>query len=155
VIQNLRGTFTSDISNSSYTWDEMSQATPVRIVLPYREQPFQKPTAIINAFFTWRGIQPLREDYYTHICSDPRSSRLYLVLDLHCKTHPNVDLSNLDLEVFKVSGIDPLCVTLFYNLTKLTVFSTFQDLGEVARKQVRQRSASLEWGEGTHSSQRN
>lgn len=88
----------------------MSQATPVRIILPYREQPFQKPTAIINAFFTWRGIQPL-EDYYTHICSDPRSSRLYLVLDLHCKTHPNVDLNKVDLEVFKVSGIDSLCVT--------------------------------------------
>ncbi|PYI26048.1 hypothetical protein BP00DRAFT_408133 [Aspergillus indologenus CBS 114.80] len=117
----------------------MSQATPVRIVLPYREQPFQKPTAIINAFFAWRGIQP-REDYCTHIHSDPRSSRLYLVLDLHCKTHPNVDLKKLDLEIFKVSGIDSF---------------TFQDLGEVARKQVHQRSASLDWGEGNHSSQRN
>lgn len=88
----------------------MSQATPVRIILRYREQPFQKPTAIINAFFTWRDIQPL-EDYYTHICSNPPSSRLYLVLDLYCKTHPNVDLNKLDLEVFQVSGIDSLCVT--------------------------------------------
>ncbi|KAI1916404.1 hypothetical protein LOZ53_003486 [Ophidiomyces ophidiicola] len=117
----------------------MSQATPVRIILGYREQPFQKPTAIINAFFTWQGIQPL-EDYYTHICCDPRSSRLYLVLDIHCKTHPNVDLNKLNLKVFKVVGIDSF---------------TFKDLGEVARKQVHQRSASLNWGEGNRSSQRN
>jgi hypothetical protein len=122
VIQILRGIYffflfsdiilplQSYISNSSYTWDEMSQATPVRIILGYRERPFLKPTAIINAFLTWRDIQPL-EDYYTHICSNPPSSRLYLVLDLYCKTHPNVDLNNLDVEVFHVSGIDSLCVT--------------------------------------------
>ncbi|OJD18341.1 hypothetical protein AJ78_01654 [Emergomyces pasteurianus Ep9510] len=117
----------------------MSQATPVRIILGYREQPFQKPSAIINSF-TWRDIQPL-DDYYTHICSNPSSTRLYLVLDLYCKTHPNVDLNELDLEVFKVfSGID-----LF----------TFKDLGEIARKQASQRSASLDWGKDKQSSQRN
>jgi hypothetical protein len=87
----------------------MSQATPVRIILRYREQPFQNLNAIINAFFKWRDIQPL-EDYYPHICSNPPSA-LYLVLDLYCKTYPNVDLKGLDLEVFKVSGINSLCVT--------------------------------------------
>ncbi|KAJ9411616.1 hypothetical protein DTO045G8_523 [Paecilomyces variotii] len=74
----------------------MSQATPVRVILRYREQPFQDLNAIINAFFKWRDIQPL-DDYY--------------------------------LEVFKVSGINSF---------------TFRDLGEVARKQVYQRSISLE-----------
>jgi hypothetical protein len=44
---------------------------------------------------------------------------------------------------------------LDYDLTKLTIFSTFQDLGEAARKKVYQRSVSLEWGEGNQSSQRN
>ncbi|KAG9228034.1 hypothetical protein BJ875DRAFT_436019 [Amylocarpus encephaloides] len=115
----------------------MSQAAPVRIILQYRERAFQSIKAIINAFLKWRDIQPL-EDYCVHICSNPPSSRLYLVLDLYCKTYPNVDLNNLDLEVFKVSGIDPLC-----------------DLGEVARKQVYQRSISQDWGEGNQSSQRN
>ncbi|KAJ9217954.1 hypothetical protein DTO166G4_345 [Paecilomyces variotii] len=117
----------------------MSQATPVRVILRYREQPFQDLNAIINAFFKWRDIQPL-DDYCTHICSDFHSSRLYLVLDLYCKTCPNVNPDKLDLEVFKVSGINSF---------------TFRDLGEVARKQVYQRSVSLEWGEGNHSSQRN
>ncbi len=89
---------------------EMSQVTPVRMILRYREQPFQKLAALINAFFAWRDIQPL-DDYCTHICSNPPSSQLYLVLDLYCKTHPNVDLDKLDLAVFKVSGSDSLCVT--------------------------------------------
>ncbi|EER44047.1 predicted protein [Histoplasma capsulatum var. duboisii H88] len=117
----------------------MSQTTPVRIILGYCEQPFLKPSAIINSFFTWRDIQPL-DDYYTHICSNPLSTRLYLVLDLYCKTNPNVDLNELDLEVFKVSGIDSF---------------TFKDLGEIARKHVSQQSASLDWGEDKRSSQRN
>jgi hypothetical protein len=88
----------------------MSQATPVRIILRYREKPFQNLKAIINAFFKWRDIQPL-EDYDIHICSNPPSSLLYLVLDLYSKTYPNVELNKLELEVFKVSGIDSLCVT--------------------------------------------
>ncbi|KUJ07426.1 uncharacterized protein LY89DRAFT_660748 [Mollisia scopiformis] len=115
----------------------MSQATPVRVILRYREQPFQNLNAIINAFVKWRDIQPL-EDYCTHICSNLHSSLLYLVLDLYCKTCPNVHLNELNLEVFKVSGIDSLC-----------------DLGEAARKKVYQRSVSLDWGEGNQSSQRN
>ncbi|CAG8953811.1 hypothetical protein HYFRA_00006703 [Hymenoscyphus fraxineus] len=118
---------------------EMSPPTPVRIILRYREQPFQNLNTIINAFFKWRNIQPL-EDYCTHICSNLHSSLLYLVLDIHCKTCSNVNLNKLDLEVFKVSGIDPF---------------TFQDLGEVARKKAYQRSVSLEWGGDNQSSQTN
>src|SRR4051794_38120586 len=88
----------------------MSQATPMRIILQYRERPFQKLKAIINAFLEWRDIQHT-EDYYTHICYNPPSSQLYLVLDLYYKTYPNVDLNKIDLEVFKVLGInDSLCV---------------------------------------------
>ena len=87
----------------------MSQATPVRIILRYRERPFQNLRAIINAFLEWRDIQPV-EDYYTHICCNPPSSKIFLVLDIYCKTYPNVDLNKIELEVFKVSGIDSLYV---------------------------------------------
>ncbi|KAI0803590.1 hypothetical protein GGR55DRAFT_662254 [Xylaria sp. FL0064] len=111
----------------------MSQAPPVRIILRYRERPFQNLEAIIIAFFKWQDILPT-EDYYTHICCNPPSSQLYLVLDLYCKTYPNVDLNKIDLKIFKVSGFDSF---------------TFQDLGEVARKQAYQRSVSLNWGEGS------
>jgi len=82
----------------------------MRIILRCRERPFQNLKAIINAFLEWRDIQPI-EDYYTHICCNPPSSQLYLVLDLYYKTYPNVDLNEIDLKVFKVSGFDSLCVT--------------------------------------------
>lgn len=133
----------------------MSQATPVWIILRYREQPFQNLNTIIIAFFKWRDILPL-EDYCTHICSNFHSSLLYLVLDLHCKTFPNVNLTKLDLEVYKVTGIDSLYVaSISHHVTKLNVSSAFKDLGEEARKKVYQRSVSLEWGGGTPSNPRN
>jgi hypothetical protein len=130
----------------------MSQGIPVRMVLRYREQPFQDLGAMIKAFFDWQNIEPL-DDYCSHICFDPRSPKLYLVLDIHCKTCPDVDLNMLDLRVFKVSQSRTLCVTSpnYYHLTKSALFSTFQDLGEVARKQALPRSLTLCWG----TSQRN
>jgi hypothetical protein len=51
-------------------------------------------------------------DYGIHICGDPSSpTTLYLVLDLHCKEVPTVDLSDLELQVFKVSKNNTLYVT--------------------------------------------
>ena len=88
----------------------MSQAAPVRIVLQFRERPFQNLKAITSVFFAWREIQPL-DNYYLHICCNPPSSKLYLVLDLYYKAYPNVDLDKLDLELFKVIGNDPLYAT--------------------------------------------
>jgi hypothetical protein len=90
----------------------MSEVTPVRIVLQYREQPFQTPRTIIKAFFEWQNLQHL-EEYSTHICSNPPSSKLYIVLDLYYKTCPDVNLSKLKLEIFKVKGLgnNALCVT--------------------------------------------
>ncbi|KAK8143256.1 hypothetical protein G3M48_007502 [Beauveria asiatica] len=109
----------------------MGEVTPVRVALRYRERRFQDLKAIINSFFEWRDIQPL-EDYSLHICSSQYSSPLYLVLDLYCKTCPDVNLSTLDIKVFKVSGCDPF---------------TFVDLGEAAREKAYQRSLSIKWGD--------
>lgn len=92
--------------------DETCQVTPVRIVLQYREQPFQSTKVIVQAFFEWRGVQ-LPADYYTHICCNPPSSKLYIVVDLYHKTCPDVDLRTLKLEIFKVkcSGNNALWVS--------------------------------------------
>jgi hypothetical protein len=105
----------------------MSQVTPVRMVLRYREQPFQDLGAMVKAFFDWQDLQPL-EDYCTHICCDPPSPTLYLVIDLHCKTCRDVDLSKLELQVFKVSKNNPLCVASpnWYDLTKLAYLVLFR-----------------------------
>lgn len=61
------------------------------------------------------------EDYGIHICGDPSSpTTLYLVLDLYCREVPIVDLSNLELQVFKVSKNNTLCVISFSCRTKLS-----------------------------------
>ncbi|KAF2804379.1 uncharacterized protein BDZ99DRAFT_467436 [Mytilinidion resinicola] len=108
-----------------------SHCAPKRVVLRCREQYFQDQGAMVTAFFDSQNLKP-PEDYYTHICFEPSSpSNLYLVLDLHCKETPGVDLSELELQVFKVSRRDAFI---------------FENLGEAARKLARQRSLSLRWG---------
>lgn len=109
----------------------MSHITPRRVVLRCREQYFREQGVVVQAFFQSQNLLD-SEDYGIHICEDPSSaSALYLVLDLHCKEIPSVDLSKLSLEVFKVS--------------KNKTF-TFKDLGENASKLAYQRSLKLEWG---------
>lgn len=126
--------------------DAMSQPTPVRMILRYRERPFQPLSPIIQAFFEWRDVQP-GKDYSLRISSNSYSSPLYLILDLYSKTCPTVNLEEVDVEIFKVTGINPLCVTQPASLTRLTVCSTFLDLGEAARNRARQLSVSQEWGD--------
>jgi hypothetical protein len=85
-----------------------TQDSPIRIVLAYRERPFQDQKMMTKAFYDWKNIQPL-DDYCMHICFDPNphTSKMYLVLDIHCKTYPDVDLAKLDVQVFKVSQNPP------------------------------------------------
>lgn len=65
---------------------------------------------MVEAFFESQNL-PNLEDYGIHICADPSSlTHLYLVLDLYCKEIPNVDLSKLEPQVFKVSRNNALCV---------------------------------------------
>ncbi|EGX88751.1 hypothetical protein CCM_08797 [Cordyceps militaris CM01] len=111
--------------------DAMSQPTPVRMILRYRERPFQPLSPIIQAFFEWRDVQP-GKDYSLRISSNSYSSPLYLILDLYSKTCPTVNLEEVDVEIFKVTGINPF---------------TFLDLGEAARNRARQLSVSQEWGD--------
>jgi hypothetical protein len=64
---------------------------------------------MVTAFFDSQDLKTL-EDYYIHIYSEPCSLSLYIVLDLHCKETPSVDLSELELQVYKVSRRDALYV---------------------------------------------
>jgi hypothetical protein len=93
----------------------MSQATPKRVVLKCRDEYLQNPGAVIAvvaAFFDSQDLQT-PEDHYTHICRELSSpSSLYVVLDLHCKEIPNVDLSELELQVFKIYKPNALYVIL-------------------------------------------
>jgi hypothetical protein len=64
---------------------------------------------VVEAFFQSQDL--LDSDYDIHIRRDLSSaSALYLVLDLNCKEIPSVNLSKLNLKVFKVSKNETLCV---------------------------------------------
>jgi hypothetical protein len=65
-----------------------------------------------EAFFESQNL-PDFKDYDIHICLDPVSlTRIYLILDLHCKETPSVDLSKLEIQVYKVSKNNKLCVDI-------------------------------------------
>lgn len=72
---------------------------------------------MVTAFFDSQGLEFLEKDFYTHILFEPSSpSRLFFVLDLHCKTIPHVDLSKLELQIFEVSKTTPLYVQFISTL---------------------------------------
>lgn len=57
---------------------------------------------MIAAFFHSQGLKT-PDNYFSHILYDSSTpSKLYLVLDLHYKEIPNVNLNELELQVFKV-----------------------------------------------------
>jgi hypothetical protein len=80
----------------------MSEVTAKRMILKCPQQYFQQQEAMVTAFFHSQGLKdPV--DYFSHILYDSSTpSKLYLVLDLHYKEIPNVDLNELELRVFKV-----------------------------------------------------
>lgn len=88
----------------------MSEVTPKRVILRCPGQYFCEQEAMIMAFFNSQDLQT-SINYFPHIVNDPSShSKLYLVLDLHHKETPSVDLNDLELQVFKVSKRNTLYV---------------------------------------------
>ncbi|KAF2240287.1 hypothetical protein BU26DRAFT_526129 [Trematosphaeria pertusa] len=109
----------------------MSHAAPKRIVLKCPERHWKTQNEMLKAFFDSQGLD-LDKDLFTHILFEPSSpSYLFFVIDLHCKTIPDINLSQLELQIFKVSKKEPF---------------TFTDLGDVGRKQARPRSLDTPWG---------
>ncbi|KIW00322.1 uncharacterized protein PV09_08035 [Verruconis gallopava] len=110
----------------------MAQNVPKRIVLKCPERHGNIQYEMITAFFKAHAIQFPEDDVYTHILFEPSSpSSLFFVLDIHCKTIPHVNLSQLELQIFQVSKNKPF---------------EFRDLGESGREQARPRSLTTAWG---------
>ncbi|OJD09765.1 hypothetical protein AJ78_08939 [Emergomyces pasteurianus Ep9510] len=102
----------------------MTQVAPKRIILKCPERHWKTQDEMLKAFFNSQGLELelLDKDLYTHILFDPTSpSHLFFVLDLHCKTIPDINLRQLELQIFQVSKHEPF---------------TFTDLGDVGRKQA-------------------
>ncbi|KAF2878133.1 hypothetical protein BDV95DRAFT_480412 [Massariosphaeria phaeospora] len=112
----------------------MTQVVPKRIVLKCPERHWKTQNEMLEAFLDSQGLELelLAKDLYIHILFEPSSpSHLFFVIDLHCKTIPDINLSQLELQIFQVSKNEPF---------------TFRDLGDAGRKQAQPRSLDTRWG---------
>lgn len=79
----------------------MQITVPKRIVLHFGVQHELEEADIIEAFFALFGLRTA-DDFYSHLCAPDLSSKMHIVLDLHCQTISNVDLNAIEHEVFRV-----------------------------------------------------
>ena len=74
---------------------------PKRVVLRFSDQYWLEDAAINEQFFALHGPKPLN-DFYSHLIPPNESSKMYIILDIHCNSHPTIDDSTITYEVFKV-----------------------------------------------------
>lgn len=124
----------------------MQHTIPRRIVLRFNVDYELEEAAIIERFFALFGPKPA-DDFYSHLIAPNESSKMHIVLDVHCKTIPTVDLSALEYEVFKVKKKDELYVVLSRKdiVTNHRV-SYFEQLTKTACEYARSRCNALSWG---------
>ena len=83
------------------------QFVPKRIILRFDERYVQEESIIISNFYNTFEMTP-DKDLHVHLLAANNSSKMYIILDLHCKTFPSVDLHDIVYEVFKVKKSDKL-----------------------------------------------
>ena len=98
----------------------MQQNIPRRIVLRFSVQYELEEAAIIEKFFAEFGLNP-NNDFYSHLMAPNESSRMHIILDMHCKTVPIVELDEIVHEVFKVKRNEELYVGSFFEKAPLMV----------------------------------
>jgi hypothetical protein len=90
----------------------MQHVIPRRIVLRFSVAYELEEAAIIERFFTEFGPKPA-DDFYSHLMAPNESSKMHIILDMHCKTVPTVELDKIVYEVFKVRRNKELYVGSF------------------------------------------
>ena len=90
----------------------MQCTTPVpkRVVLSFLVEYELEEWAILQAYFATFGPKPVDDfdDFFSHLVPANESSKMHIVLDLHCKSVPIVDLQAIEYQVFKVKKGDGL-----------------------------------------------
>lgn len=94
---------------------EPTNNIPKRIVLCFSLQYEREEAEILKAYFAKYGPEPINHDFYSHLMAPNTSSKMHIILDLHCKTNANVDLLLIDHQVFKVRKRDNLYVIHFWH----------------------------------------
>ncbi|KAJ6267447.1 hypothetical protein PSV08DRAFT_13171 [Bipolaris maydis] len=86
--------------------DVMEERTiPKRVVLRFQVTYELEESAINKSFFSQISYE-LGNDYYSHLMAANNSSKMHIVLDLHCNTNPTIDKAKIPYEVYKVSKKD-------------------------------------------------
>ncbi|KAH8730429.1 hypothetical protein GQ44DRAFT_700288 [Phaeosphaeriaceae sp. PMI808] len=113
-----------------------SITAPKRVILRFNVRYELEEYEINQSFFTFIGYEP-KNDYYSHLMAPNNSSKMHIILDIHCKTNPTINNLTIPYEVYKV-------------LKKDGDF-TFQQLDSKACDFARERCRRIGWG--THRSQ--
>jgi len=79
-----------------------SMNIPKRVVLRFSVQYEREEASINEQFFALHGPEPPNEDFFSHLMAPNESSKMHIVLDFYCKSHPTIDNSMILYEVFKV-----------------------------------------------------
>lgn len=72
-----------------------------RVVLRFDEKYELDWDAIIQTYMATLGSDP-DSDFYPHLMAPNMSTKMHIILDLHCERVPSVDVSAMEHEVFKV-----------------------------------------------------
>ena len=89
----------------------MQNIVPKRVVFRFHQKYELEWATVIDKYFASLGSDP-NGDFYSHLMAPNMSSKMHIVLDLHCKTISPIDPSTIAYEVFKVKKADELCVGL-------------------------------------------
>lgn len=117
-----------------------------RVVLRFNERYELQEGAIIEKFSALYG-RISGDDFYSHSCPANISSNVYVVLDIHCKTVPNIYLQMIPYQVFKVRKNEELFVRRRLQLALTdTHVSHFEELLHGAPSLARLRCQDLRWG---------
>lgn len=80
----------------------MQNSGPGRIVFRFPVTYELEEAEILSRFFTLFDRDP-QDDYFSHLMAPQISStKMHIILDIHCKTVPKVDLNTIEYEVFRV-----------------------------------------------------
>ncbi|KAF1996762.1 hypothetical protein P154DRAFT_547761 [Amniculicola lignicola CBS 123094] len=105
VTQNVttRTNSTANISTLTQATVKMGSINnPKRVVLRFSIQYEREEAAINEQLFALHGPELPNKDFFSHLIAPNESSKMHIVLDIHCNSHPTIDSSMISYEVFKV-----------------------------------------------------
>jgi hypothetical protein len=73
-----------------------------RVVLRFSVQNEREKATINEQFFALHGPEPPNKDFFSHLIALNESSKMHIVLDINCNSHPTINNSMISYKVFKV-----------------------------------------------------